>query len=400
MKILIITSKSYHRIDGGDSKRLLELVEFLKSISAAELELELITSSSEQNEDVIEYELQDNILVRSFKAAGFQGIFFHSMKLLNPLFTLQSIYFWNRDKVNYIKKSHQEYDLILVHHLRNAFILNSISETKPILVELTDSISMTYDQLFDDGKITFRKLLFLIERFFVMRAEKELSGKEVMISLISKIDAEYFVNKFGAKPENIGVLPNNFLPTPIRCNFELVDQSPRGILFLGAFTSLQNVSGFRWFYEEIFCKNSALSKFILVVVGKGSERFSNLHGVKSYGFVEDLSSVIEEEKVFCGIAPLLVAGGQQNKIVDYNGLGLPVISTYQSSKWLRKLGCNFLEVTDDPLKFANFISDVSTMRQKIFELQSCELRKASDNYQKSRYEYRYMFLKKIFGRLE
>lgn len=380
MKILVITSKSLERVDGGDTKRIIELTEVLRDHFGSKCQVDIVTSTNAQTENLRQYQIAHKTRVRSYKSRGYLSLFSYFYLLCFQYATLQTLFFWSRNKTAYIKQNYANYDLIIIHHLRNLIHLRDIKSHSSVVLELTDSISMTYEQLFDDGKFSFRKLVFWLESLFVKRAERLVCAANVKISLISDVDAKYFMRKFSCPESIIGVIPNRISVVNNSCRFNIQAETKKSLLFIGAFSSLQNQSGFEWFYSNVYLPNSALHKFLLVLVGKGSSKYESFTGVKTYEYIERFEDIVVQANVLCGIAPLLIAGGQQNKIIDYIEAGVPCVSTFQATKWLSSLGVQLLEATNDPDVFGDLILSLEEAYSAIYFDQLEKLKTAEDYY--------------------
>ena len=395
MKILVITSKSFKRIDGGDTKRIIELAEMFRREFGSDCQIDIVTSNDKQKQNFYQYEIQQGMVVTSFKSYGYFSLLLYFYLLLDRRATLQTLYFWSRRKEIFIRDNKQNYDLIIVHHMRNVLHLKNI-EAQRILLELTDSISMTYDQLFDDGRFSLRKLIFWVERFFVNRSERLISIKGQKISLISEVDAEYFVKKLQCSRSRIGVIPNSI--SCARCSSASVFEKngKKSLLFIGAFTSLQNQAGLKWFYNKVYLPNDELHDYSLVLIGKGSGKYQQYPNVVTYEFVENFEDIIIQD-ILCGIAPLLIAGGQQNKIIDYINAGVPFVGTKQSTKWLRVLGVEIDQTTNDNKDFAELILHLKNKRSEVYFDQLNKLKMAQKYNTELKDRYFNTFIRKIIG---
>ena len=144
--------------------------------------------------------------------------------------------------------------------------------------------------------------------------------------------------------------------------------APRGanLLFVGAMDRQHNLTGIRWFLDEIWprVRREAAEARLYIVGGSPPpalrERVNdeendeeNEERVIVTGFVEDLAPWYRAADVF--ISPLLVAGGLLQKVMDALAMGVPVVATTVCNHGLGATPGEHLITADEPSAFAEAV---------------------------------------------
>ena len=137
--------------------------------------------------------------------------------------------------------------------------------------------------------------------------------------------------------------------------------APRGanLLFVGAMDRQHNLTGIRWFLDEIWprIRREAAEARLYIVGGSPPpalrERVAGDERVIVTGFVEDLAPWYRAADVF--ISPLLVAGGLLQKVMDALAMGVPVVATTVCNHGLGATPGEHLITADEPSAFAEAV---------------------------------------------
>jgi sugar transferase (PEP-CTERM/EpsH1 system associated) len=110
------------------------------------------------------------------------------------------------------------------------------------------------------------------------------------------------------------------------------------LVFTGAMDYMPNIDGIRWFVESVLPRiRVAVPDVELLIVGSKPTpevvRLGRLQGVVVTGFVEDVRKYLARASV-C-IAPLRVARGIQNKVLEAMAMGKAVVCTPQAHEGIR-----------------------------------------------------------------
>ena len=129
----------------------------------------------------------------------------------------------------------------------------------------------------------------------------------------------------------------------------------RTVIFTGAMDYLPNVDAVQHFCVDIFpAVRRAVPDARFLIVGLNPapavRRLAELPGVTVTGAVPDVRPYYRQSAV-C-VAPLRIARGIQNKVLQSMALGVPVVATNAAARGLEARPREHLIVEDDPSRFA------------------------------------------------
>jgi len=127
------------------------------------------------------------------------------------------------------------------------------------------------------------------------------------------------------------------------------------LLFTGAMDYYANVDGVIWFSKEIFplIKRKIPEVQFYIVGSKPTKEIlslSNNNGIKVTGYVPDTREYFR--KATLAVAPLRIARGIQNKILEPMAMGIPVVGTSGAMRGIQATPADGIRVADDPEDFA------------------------------------------------
>jgi len=214
------------------------------------------------------------------------------------------------------------------------------AETLDIKIKIIDFVDVDSDkwgQLAAVSSFPF-SYLYRIEKDRLAKFEVSLSNWASRSLFISKVEAELF-RKNGGKGV-IEFLPNGTdldlrrLPleqTPFHAAADRPGRS-RGarIIFVGTMDYSPNIDAVRYFAQEIFpLVRREDPEAIFEIVGRGPTkavtRLKKINGVKVVGEVSDVRSYLVQADV--SVAPMRIARGVQNKVLEAMAVGVPVVAT-------------------------------------------------------------------------
>jgi glycosyltransferase involved in cell wall biosynthesis len=220
-----------------------------------------------------------------------------------------------------------ESDLILCHLIRTTEY--AADARIPVVLEMTDAISLNYERVGNvGGRRNLMKSVYAVERSRVLNYELECLRKFALTSIISTVDRDYLVGKSAddVAPKMV-VATNGADVERYRVSSSLQGNS---VLFLGKMSTLPNIDACEYFARECLPQIRAQAPAIeFRIVGPISSatasRLQRFPGVVICGAVKDLGQVAAD--CFCGIAPMRLGAGVQNKILDYMAMGIPCVTT-------------------------------------------------------------------------
>ncbi len=127
------------------------------------------------------------------------------------------------------------------------------------------------------------------------------------------------------------------------------------LLFTGAMDYFANIDGVTWFANKVFplIKKQIPGITFYIVGNNPVKEIKSLRkdkGILVTGFVPDTREYLGKATVF--VAPLRIARGIQNKILEAMAMGIPVVTTPQALQGIQaKIGEDLL-VEEDPESFA------------------------------------------------
>lgn len=143
------------------------------------------------------------------------------------------------------------------------------------------------------------------------------------------------------------------------------------LVFTGVMDYRPNIEGITWFVEMVFPRiQSAVPDVELFIVGnkpiRDVLRLGRLPGIVVTGFVEDVRDYIGKATV-C-IAPLQVARGIQNKVLEAMAMGKAVVCTPQAQEGIRAKPGKELVIAEGANEFATATIDLLLNRAKAEQL--------------------------------
>jgi sugar transferase (PEP-CTERM/EpsH1 system associated) len=130
------------------------------------------------------------------------------------------------------------------------------------------------------------------------------------------------------------------------------------IVFTGAMDYYPNVDAVTWFCHRVFPRiRLEVPAAQFLIVGKNPVRqvraLGALGNVEVTGTVPDVRPFLRRAAV--AVAPLRVARGVQNKVLEAMAMGLPVVASPRAHEGIEARPGDHLFVADDPGEFANVV---------------------------------------------
>jgi hypothetical protein len=133
------------------------------------------------------------------------------------------------------------------------------------------------------------------------------------------------------------------------------------VVFLGRMDYFPNIDGIVYFVEKSFpLIRQSLPEVELRIIGSNPvrkvRRLAELPGIVVTGHVPDVRPYLLDAAV--SIAPLRIARGVQNKILESMAMGIPVVATPEAAKGVQAIPGQHLLVAETPERFASQIVEV------------------------------------------
>jgi sugar transferase (PEP-CTERM/EpsH1 system associated) len=145
------------------------------------------------------------------------------------------------------------------------------------------------------------------------------------------------------------------------------------IVFLGRMDYFPNVQGVSDFVQKVFpLIRQSVPTAEFRIVGSNPTRavqaLARVPGVSVTGHVADVRHAVRDAAV--SVAPLKIARGTQNKILESMAMGIPVVATAAAARGIRATPEEHLLVADEPAEFARRVIELivcEPLRQKLGE---------------------------------
>lgn len=209
-------------------------------------------------------------------------------------------------------------------------------------------------------------LVYALEGRKLERAEKALARRFDCCTTISRAELDTFESYGTATPADWfpnGVDLDYFSPSPSGYDPDLV-------AFVGRMDYYPNEQAMRWFCAEVWPKVRASRPLRLRIVGanpsRAVRRLGEIDGVEVTGSVPDVRPHVRPAALT--VAPLLIARGMQNKVVESMAMGVPVVAT---SRVVRGLGLDDpfpLTVADSADECARAVLEITGRPERRAEL--------------------------------
>ncbi len=319
-KVLVITPRFPYPVIGGDKLRIYEICKELSK----HFDLTLL-SLCDQDSDLKFKPPNDGVFI-SIHAVYLSKY----LSYLNAFFSIfkgdaLQVSFYKSDSFKKaIDRLLPSHDLVFSHLLRVACYVQNIK--KPVVVEMTDALSMTYSRSSSiQEKFSFRRFIYQIESSRILKLEKSAPRLYDLISFVSSVDSKFIYSSF--TPKNLIICGNGVDCKKLPYNF--CEKPSRVIGFIGNMYSFQNQEAAFWFATDVLPLLQIYGNFNFRIIGQISskvrKKFEKLSNVELTGKVTSVNDSIAD--CFVAVCPVRIGAGVQNKLLEYMALGVPSIST-------------------------------------------------------------------------
>ncbi len=209
-----------------------------------------------------------------------------------------------------------------------------------------------------------------LESLKLQRVERRLAGAFDHCTVTAQGELESYKELGTSTP--CTVIPNGVDAEYFRISAPR-EQHSRAIVFLGRMDYYPNVSGILSFVKDVFpLVRRRVPDAHLRIVGSNPlpkiRALERLGAISVTGFVPDVRPHVEDAAV--AIAPLNIARGTQNKVLECMAMGIPVVASPQAAKGVQAVPGRHLLVGGTSQEFADHIVDLLgnvELRMKIVE---------------------------------
>ena len=216
-----------------------------------------------------------------------------------------------------------------------------------------------------------RAMIYRLEAERLARYEEQAAHGFDRCILVSEEERRVFQERVNGRPVSVisnGVDLDYFSPSGSAYRHA----SQPAIVFTGVMDYFPNIDAVRYFCQDVFplVRNSA-PEAQFYIVGRNPTRevkaLKNYPNVIVTGTVPDVRPYLARATV-C-VAPLRIARGVQNKILESMAIGVPVVGTAESFKGIAATESDGIRIAKDPRSFAEhvvaFLRTDATLRGQI-----------------------------------
>ncbi|MHB1456445.1 MAG: glycosyltransferase [Armatimonadota bacterium] len=218
------------------------------------------------------------------------------------------------------------FDIIHIEHLRAAHF-HPRSNGVPVVFDSVDCLSALFEQMSKSNQHSMASRLTMKEEAWKLKHyEPRMLGRFDRILTTTDIERQAILNM---NPElNISVVPNGvdteyFQPSN-------VPRQPGKMIFTGKMSYTPNAQAAAWFATKVLPYIRSKFPFTeFIIAGSNPPRetldLAELPGVSVTGYVPDMRLQLENSSI--AVAPMQIAAGIQNKILEAMAMALPVVAS-------------------------------------------------------------------------
>jgi sugar transferase (PEP-CTERM/EpsH1 system associated) len=246
-----------------------------------------------------------------------------------------------------------DYELCYTHLIRMAEYSRHLALPKVIGFQVSQALNL--ERMVAHARDPLRRLFYWVEARKVRPYEARLCSDYDRVFVCGPADVEAI--RRSAPAPNLVICPHGQDVPPLERVRGAV-REPGAIAVSGVMATYTNVDAVTWFAKEIFPRVEAeLPEAAFWIVGRrpqqAVEELARPPRVVVTGEVPDVSDWLCRAQV--GVAPLRIAAGMQNKLVQAMACELPVVATSAANEGIRATPGEHLLVRDDAAGIADAV---------------------------------------------
>lgn len=341
MNVLVVAHDSISNPKGGNSNRIYNIATQLQKDGNEITVLELNNAKNNRNQSEFKiYEYLGNIGKRNISV----------FSDFNPHFIFKLLQLIIKFKIDIIQVESPWGTSIakLICKLigKNTKVVYSSQNYE---VGLHKELKEYYENLEDRNlyKIFIYNLIYTYTRII----EKLTVNLSDLILCVSDDDKELFIEKYKVKSSKIMVIPNGinteklFNSSRNKNKFGL-DENKISVIFHGSYTYPPNYEAVNVIRNYIYPEfTNELQQIEFIIAGADLPVYNDGKGLKLLGYVDDLYSLLKSSDI--AIVPILRGGGTKLKMLDYMGIGLPIVTTKKGIEGIKAKNGNHALIVED-----------------------------------------------------
>ncbi len=235
---------------------------------------------------------------------------------------LQMSYFMSAEARDKVTELGGRAHAVIAHLGRTAPLVTGVPSSRVIL-DMTDAQSASYRKGASAARGFFMRAVFKEEAKRLSRWEAEAVASFARTVVVAERDATVLKVSAPRSAERVAVIGNGVDSKGVVLP---ADRKDPWIAFVANFAAEANISAADWIARDLLPALRRLAPNVAVrLVGVGSD--SVIRNIAAGGGLEATGRVPEVQPAIadalCGIAPMRMAGGLQNKVLEYLSCGLP-----------------------------------------------------------------------------
>jgi len=244
----------------------------------------------------------------------------------------------------------------LAEYIFNSSTLPKSKNRPKLIMDFMDLDSDKWKQYSDSSTFPM-KWVYKRESTLLEKYEQKIYHFFDACFFISMAEVELFCKKYHCtdKPLAIGngIESETFTPA-----LHPTENSDPVFIFTGVMDYKPNIDSVLWFTEKVWPRITAKhpdSRFIIAGMNPvpGILALNKIKGIEVTGYVDDILPYYHQSDIF--IAPLRIARGVQNKVLQAFSCGLPVISTSMGAEGIDYTDGEDILLADTPEEFFDSI---------------------------------------------
>lgn len=303
----------------------------------------------ESEKDGLKYFDLTNIKIRTVRLPKWRSYLQCSWGLFEEM-PLENFYYNSRQMRMALEEelSENNYDMIFCHLIRMAYYVVNFKNI-PKVLDMSDALSLRYALSSKFRKGPF-KIIESMESARLKNYEPEISKKFDRVTVASSIDKIYLE---GLGVNNVEVIENGVSADELEAGNS--DIRKNKIVFFANMRAFPNQDAANYFYRDIFPlikKEFKDVKFVIVGADIPPSILSMRRdsSVEVYEDVRNIKEFVED--AYLSIAPMRIAVGVQNKILQSMAFRVPVVATTLGLGGIRAVPGKDILIGDDSAEFA------------------------------------------------
>ena len=233
-------------------------------------------------------------------------------------------------------------------------------------IKIIDFVDVDSDKWGQLAKISTSPVSFLygLEQKRLCRLEVEISGWAQWSLFVSAAEADLFRKQGGQGaieflPNGTNLelrrLPRDSVPAQSADRTGPDQAGPAKIIFVGTMDYYPNVDAVQYFAKDIFpLIRKKFPHAVFQIVGrsptKAVRRLRDIDGVQVVGEVDDIRAYLVQADL--SVAPMRVARGVQNKVLEAMAMGVPVVASPSATQGIEVFEGDEVLIGSSPEEFA------------------------------------------------